>query len=108
MDWNIKELNSKNFFRETSKPEYPVFVDFWSTSCPPCRMMDPVIEQLAECFEERIVVRKLNTDFNKSITAKLGISGVPTYILFRKGKEIWREVGALSKKKLINTLEELL
>ncbi len=104
MDWNAKELNGKNFDEVINQEVYPVFVDFWAAWCPPCRMMHPVIRELAEQFEGKVLFRKLNTDFYKGIAAKMNISGIPTYILFKDGKEMWRGTGAMSKKKIIETL----
>jgi thioredoxin 1 len=108
MEWQAKELNNTNFFQEIEHPDYPVFVDFWAAWCPPCRMMDPVIEELAQEFKEKLVVRKLNTDLYRTIADKLNISGIPTYIIFSKGKEVWRNIGALSKKKLIEICDKVI
>jgi thioredoxin 1 len=104
MDWEVKELNRKNFFEEINQLAYPVFVDFWADWCPPCRMMHPVIRELAGQYQGKILFRKLNTDFYKGIAAKMNISGIPTYILFKDGKEIWRSTGAMSKNKIIEAL----
>lgn len=105
IDWNAKELDGKNFFEEIKTNGYPVFVDFWASWCPPCRMMDPLIDEMAERFEGKVIVRKLNTDFYPAISGKINISGVPTYIIFKEGKEVWRNVGAIGKKKLRETFE---
>jgi thioredoxin 1 len=101
------ELNNKNFSREIENNNYPVFVDFWAAWCPPCRMMDPVIEELAEEFKEKVIIRKLNTDLYRNIADKLNISGIPTYIIFYKGKEVWRNVGAMGKRKLREVLDNV-
>ncbi len=108
MEWKAKELTHKNFYDEINHSNYPVFVDFWAAWCPPCRMMDPVIEELAVEFKEKIIIRKLNTDLYQTIANNLGISGVPTYIIFNKGKEVWRNVGALGKKKLFEVFNEII
>jgi thioredoxin 1 len=108
MEWKAKELDNKNFFEEINYPIHPVFVDFWAAWCLPCRMMDPVIEELAEEFKNKIIVRKLNTDLYRTVVDKLNISGIPTYIIFKNGKEIWRNVGAISKKKLNEAFHEAL
>lgn len=107
MDWNVKELTNETFHQEIADSPHPVFVDFWAAWCPPCRMMDPVIEALAEEFEGEILFRKLNTDFYKKISAGLDISGIPTYILFNEGREVWRGAGAMGKKKIVETLDRL-
>lgn len=107
MDWSAKELTHQTFREEIDSSPYPVFVDFWAAWCPPCRMMDPVIEELAEEFEGKILVRKLNTDLYRTVADKLNINGIPTYVVFRNGEEVWRNVGALSKKKLIQVFSNI-
>lgn len=102
------ELTDKNFFSEIINLNLPVFIDFWANWCPPCRMMDPLIEDLADEYEGRIVIAKLNTDLNRKIPGKLNISGIPTYIIFNKEKEVYRKVGAVSKKELIEAFESLI
>lgn len=108
MEWKAKELNNKSFFQEIENIGYPVFVDFWAAWCPPCRMMEPVIEELAEEYKEKIIIRKLNTDLYRTTADKLNISGIPTYIIFKQGKEVWRNVGAMSNKKLRKVFNEII
>ncbi len=107
MDWSAKALNRETFTAEIESREYPVFVDFWAAWCPPCRMMDPVIKQLAERYREKVIIRKLNTDLYRKIAKEYNVSGIPTYILFKDGREIWRHVGAVSRKKLEEVLDEI-
>ena len=107
MDWDVKELNGKNFDEEINQDVYPVFVDFWAAWCPPCRMMHAVIRELAIKFEGQILFRKLNTDFYKGIAGKMNISGIPTYIFFKDGKEVWRATGAMTKNKIIELLNTI-
>ncbi len=106
MDWTAKELTGQQLALEIQREDVPVFVDFWAAWCPPCRMMEPAIEDLAEEFEERILVRKLNTDLYRKTSQQFNVSGVPTFVLFVKGEEVWRKTGALSKKKLKEILEK--
>lgn len=108
MEWDVKELNAENFFKEINQSTYPILIDFWASWCPPCRMMHPVIQGAAEMFEGKILFRKLNTDLNKTVGGKLDVSGIPTYILFKEGKEVWRKTGALGKKQLVGILNEYL
>lgn len=108
VEWKAKEIDNKNFYKEIKHPVFPVFVDFWAAWCLPCRMMDPVIEELAEEFKDKVIVRKLNTDLYRTVADTLNISGIPTYIIFKDGKEVWRNAGAISKKKLNEAFHEAL
>ncbi len=103
-----KELTNKNFYDEINNSGLPVFVDFWANWCPPCRMMDPLIDDLAEEYEGRMVIGKLNTDLFRSVSDKLKIAGIPTYILFYKGEEKWRKVGAQRKGVFTKVFNEFL
>ena len=107
-EWLPLELNKESFSAEIEREDYPVFIDFWAVWCPPCRMMDPIINQLAEEYVEKVLVRKLNTDLNRSIADQFGIMGVPTYIIFKGGKEVWRQVGAASKKDFQSVFKNIL
>lgn len=108
MDWSAAELTGETFAEAVKHPDHPVFIDFWAAWCPPCRMMDPVIKQLAAGYKEKVAVRKLNTDRYPGIAQELNVSGIPTFIIFKQGKEVWRKVGAVSKKKLEEVFKEIL
>lgn len=85
----------------------PVMVDFWAPWCGPCRMIAPIVEDLAVKYQGRAVVAKINTDENPEVPASLGIMGIPTVILFQDGEEVDRVVGFAPGKALENKLKAL-
>lgn len=96
-------------FQETiNKADVPVFVDFWAPWCAPCRVMAPIIEDLAEKFEEEVIVGKLNLEegANQKIAQNFQISGIPTFILFKGGKPVEKIVGGRKRESLINTIKK--
>jgi thioredoxin 1 len=104
---DIREVTDTNFQAEVIESETPVLVDFWAPWCGPCRVVAPVLEEIAnERDDVRIV--KLNTDDNQQTAANYGILAIPTMILFRNGAEAKRIQGALPKKRLEAELEPAL
>lgn len=99
-------FTDNNFEEEVINSEIPVLVDFWASWCPSCKMVEPVIAELAVKLEGRIKVGKVNIDQNPGVGAMFGISGVPTFILFKEGKVLKRETGARSKQQLLKMIEE--
>jgi thioredoxin 1 len=96
------------FQKEVLESKVPVLVDFWAPWCGPCRMVGPVIEELAGDYDGRVVIAKVNTDENAETPGKYGIMGIPTMIIFNGGKEVERMVGARPKKSIAERLDELL
>jgi thioredoxin 2 len=92
-------------FERAVNSELPVLVDFWSPGCGPCRSMHPVVEELARGHAGRALVLRLNTDQNPGLSARFRIQGVPTFILFRHGRESGRQVGAVPPAVLANLIE---
>ena len=86
-------LNDSNFEQEVLKSDKPVLVDFWATWCGPCRMLAPLISQIAIKFSDRIKVGKVDVDENPALAGSFGISSIPTLILFKDGKIISQRVG---------------
>ena len=97
-------VTDKDFEKEVLGSDRPVLVDFWSSWCPPCKMMEPVVEGLSQELYGKALVAKINVDQNPKIAARYAISGVPTFILFKEGKEVQRCTGARSKKQMIEML----
>lgn len=90
---NTVEINEKNFKSEVIESKQPVLVDFWAPWCGPCRMMSPVINELSEKFKGQVKVVKLNTDENQQISHDFRISGIPSLLIFKDGREVERIVG---------------
>ena len=89
-------LHSDNFQKHINRNDVPVVVDFWAPWCGPCKMMAPAFEQAAAQLEPYVRLAKLNTEDEQSIGAKLNIRSVPTLVMFKNGKEVARQAGAMS------------
>jgi thioredoxin 1 len=103
---NTKEFTDANFDKEVLQASQPVLVDFWAEWCMPCRAIAPTIEELAEEYQGKAVVGKLDTDTNRNTAAKYEVSAIPTIILFIKGQAAKKFVGLQSKKEFKAALDE--
>lgn len=101
-------LNESNFDGEVMKSDMPVLVDFWATWCGPCRMVGPVIEELAQEYAGKVKVCKVNVDENGSLCAAYGIVSIPTVIVFNNGKAADKLVGAHSFDDYADVLDKFL
>jgi len=101
-------FTDKNFKEEVLDSESPVFVDFWASWCPPCKMVEPVMEELAKHFDGKIKVGKINVDQNPATRSDFDIGGAPTFILFKGSEVLVRAIGARSKKQLLELIETAL
>ena len=95
---SIVHVDDGNFEAEVLKSETPVLVDFWAEWCGPCRMLAPTIDELAEEYKGKVKVAKLDTEVGRNTAMRLGISSIPTVILFKKGQMVNRLVGLRPKK----------
>jgi len=91
---NVMELSDDNFEEEVLKESKPVLVDFWAVWCAPCRIIAPVIDEIADTYGGKIKVGKVNVDDNSMIPSKYGIRSIPTVILFKDGKVAEQVIGA--------------
>jgi thioredoxin 1 len=102
------QVTDSNFKEEVLENEAPVLVDFWAPWCGPCRMVAPVVEEIAEQYEGKVKVVKLNTDDNPNVASQYGIRSIPTLMIFKGGQRVDMVVGAVPKTTLANTLEKYL
>lgn len=96
----IVHVNDASFEQDVLKAEGPVLVDFWAAWCGPCKMIAPVLDELAKEYEGKITIAKMDVDANKETPAKFGIRGIPTLIVFKDSEKVGEKVGALSKAQL--------
>lgn len=101
---NISNITAESFDSITNG-NVPVLVDFWAPWCGPCRALSPIVDELADELEGRMTVAKCNVDDNQDLAMKFGVMSIPTLVLFKDGKEVFRSVGALPKVKLKADLE---
>jgi thioredoxin 1 len=99
------EFTAKNFEKEVLKSTIPVLVDFWASWCPPCKVVEPVLEELAQEYLGKVKIGKLNVDRNPGLGAKYEITGVPTFIIFKDGEIKERAIAAKSKGELKKMIE---
>lgn len=101
-------FSESNFEEEVLKSEVPVLVDFYADWCGPCKMMAPIIAQLAESFEGKCKVGKCNIDDNMAIAQKYRVMSIPTIIIFKGGEAVMTSVGAVSKNDLTDKINQVL
>lgn len=101
------EFTDANFEELVIKSGKPVIVDMWAEWCGPCRMLTPIVEEMAKDYEGRAVIGKLNVDDNPEVTAKYGVRNIPTVLFFKGGEVADKQVGAVPKSALVGKLEKL-
>ncbi|MCT9809115.1 thioredoxin TrxA [Acidovorax sp. Be4] len=104
----IKHLSDASFEAEVLQAGTTVLVDYWAEWCGPCKMIAPILDEVAGIYQGKVTIAKMNVDENREIPAKFGIRGIPTLMLFKNGELAATKVGALSKAQLTAFLDEQL
>ncbi len=104
----IKHISDTSFDADVLKSAGPVLVDYWAEWCGPCKMIAPVLDELATAYQGKLTIAKMNVDENREIPAKFGIRGIPTLMLFKNGELAATKVGAMSKAQLTAFIDQSL
>ncbi len=104
----IKHISDASFEADVLKSTQPVLVDYWAEWCGPCKMIAPILDEMASTYSGKLQIAKMNVDENREIPGKLGIRGIPTLMLFKDGKLAATKVGALSKSQMAAFIDEQL
>lgn len=102
------QLTDASFDKDVLKSSLPVLVDFWAPWCGPCRMLGPIVEEIAKEYDGKVVVGKMNTDDNPNVASKFNISAIPSMLFFKGGQVVEQMVGVHSKKDIKAKLDGLL
>ncbi len=108
MSESVVEFSDKNFDQEVIQSTTPVLVDLWAAWCSPCRMIAPVIEELAGTYQGRMKMGKLNVDDYPQLAARFRVMNIPTLLLMKQGQEVDRIVGVLPKDELVRRIDKVL
>jgi thioredoxin 1 len=108
MSEHVSEVTDANFEQEILKSPLPALVDFWAAWCGPCRMIGPIVEEIAEEYKDRAKVAKMNVDDNANTPARYGVRGIPALLLFKNGDLVDQIIGAVPKAQVVNLLEKAL
>jgi len=104
---NIVTLTAENFAKEVAQSPAPILVDFWAEWCGPCKMIAPVLDELADEYQGRVRIGKVNIDDHQSLAAEYGVRAIPTLLLFKGGQVAEQMVGARSKRDLKASLDKV-
>jgi len=104
----IKHVSDASFEVDVLQSKHPVLVDYWAEWCGPCKMIAPILDEVATGYEGKLQIAKMNVDENRDIPAKFGIRGIPTLMLFKDGQLAATKVGAMSKAQLTAFIDQQL
>jgi thioredoxin 1 len=104
----IKHISDATFESDVLRADKPVLVDYWAEWCGPCKMIAPILDEVAGTYGDKLQIAKMNVDENREIPAKFGIRGIPTLMLFKNGELAATKVGAMSKAQLTAFIDQQL
>ena len=102
----IKHISDASFEADVLQSAQPVLVDYWAEWCGPCKMIAPILDEMATAYSGKLQIAKMNVDENREIPGKFGIRGIPTLMLFKDGKLAATKVGALSKSQMADFINQ--
>jgi len=108
MSEHVLNVTDASFEKDVLQAPVPVLVDFWAAWCAPCRMIGPIVEELAEEYKDRVKVAKMNVDDNTGTPAQYGVRGIPALLFFKNGELVDQIIGAVPKTQVVKSLEEVL
>jgi thioredoxin 1 len=103
---NVKQVYDGDFEAEVLKSETPVLVDFYATWCGPCKMMAPILDEVARDYSGKLKVVKVDVDESQETAAAFGVTAMPTFVVVKNGKEIYRRLGAAPKSAFVNEIKQ--
>jgi len=106
MSENILKITDADYQDKVVKSEKPILVDYWAEWCGPCKMIAPILEEVANELSDKIIIGKMNVDENPQTPPTLGIRGIPTLMLYKNGEVVATQVGAVSKADLLKIIED--
>ena len=102
---SVINLSEKNFEEEVLKSDKTVLIDFWASWCGPCKMMSPVVDQIAEEMNDTVKVGKVNIDEEQSLAVRYNVMSIPTFVVIKNGKEVGRTIGVQDKEEIKSMLK---
>ena len=108
MNGSVVHVTESNFEEEVVNSDVPVLVDFWAEWCGPCKMIAPILDEIAKEYGEKLKICKIDVDSNPEIAPKFGIRGIPTLIMFKDGNAESTKVGAVSKSQLVEFVDGII